>query len=240
MAESVKNDRRFSPDEVEQILKVAARRDGEAAGSGRKELSVADLERIASEAGIDPARIQEAIAELEAKPRGPIERLLGAPTEIHLQRTLPVSLTPADLEALAVEIRSGAGEVGHVSLVGNTLTWTSASFQRPGAGQITISSLGGETSIRMDAFMGQIAGGLFGGIGGGMGVGAGTGVAAAVMGVTRDPMLATLVAGAFTGASLLLARTIYSAIAVSRRRRLDLLMQRLTDRIAQLTSVRAP
>lgn len=239
MAESVKTDRRFSPDEVEQILKVAARRDGEAAGAGRKELSVSDLERIASEAGIDPARIQEAIAELEAKPQGPIQRLLGAPTEIHLHRTLPVSLTQADLEALAVDIRSSAGEIGHVSQVGSTLTWTAANQRQPGAAQITIASLGGETSIQMDAFLGQIAGGLFGGIGGGMGLGAGSGIATAVLAATNDPMLAMLAAGGFTGASLLLARTIYSAVAGSRRRRLEKLMQKLIDRIAQRTSVRA-
>ena len=125
---------------------------------------------------MDPALVRRAAQEFEQK-RGETSagaKFIGAPLRQVFERELDGEITAAAHEALAAEIRSLMGPhaiVGHVSVIGRTLTWSGLS--RAGKIELSVFPREGKTVIRLEVNSSQLAGGLFGGLMGGIGGGLG-------------------------------------------------------------------
>src|SRR5512140_754737 len=208
MAERLMEGRSFSQDEAEEILQRAARL-GARPGAYGSELFLSDLKKIAADAGIDPRQIEQAIAELEARPSWAERVFLGGPVALELERTVPIEVPAQAFEQLLPEIQHVLGDVGNVSVLGNTFTWTSANQHNGSATQVTVARRAGEVELRATARLGGVAGGLLGGIGGGVGGGFGPAATMGAYALTHSAPVAAAAAVGVVGGALFLARTIY-------------------------------
>lgn len=229
--------RRYSEDEVGRLLERATeiqRREGSTAASAGG-LTLRELEEIAAEAGIDPQLLRRAASELdagEAPPTTVLDRVMGASPTILFERRVPGRLSPAGLEAIVVEIQSALGVLGQPSLVGNTLTWRSETPNNTRSLQIVVASRAGETYIRIEEQLNQLAGGLFGGLMGGVGCGVGFGVGFGVgLGALGSVLFAATFPPGVIAASYVAARISFTTVARQRRAILGDLVQRLSDAV---------
>src|SRR5262249_32615853 len=168
MREAARRPERFSEEEVQQVLRRAAelqRRDSRVPTDVRA-LSLAELEQIAADSGINVQQIHRAILELEGRRHRAGSGLLGAPAHVHLERVLDHEGPRGAFEPLVSEMNRALGTTGQVSAVGETLTW-SASNTSSGPVEIAISRVEGGTRITLNASFGALLGATFGGIGGG-------------------------------------------------------------------------
>ena len=118
--------RRYTDREVRVILKSAVelqqRRDHGADVSGG--MSLAQLEQVAVEAGVDPELVLRAAAQLDttASPSSH-SAFLGGPTHIVLERVVERSIHPGAFDQLLDVTRGITHEVGEVSTVGRQFGW---------------------------------------------------------------------------------------------------------------------
>ncbi len=227
------DDKRFTRGEVELIVRRAAELQERAPSAERlpEGSSLAEIQALGAQLGLDPARVKAAALELhQPKKAGLGAVLLGAPTKLRLTRVVPRAIPKEAFEALMLEIQRAMDDSGNVALVGGTLTWSS-SGQRPVRRAITISSSAERTTMTMEIQAGQLAGGLFGGIGGG--VGGGVGINALVWTIVRHSPLLGAVTGAVVLGSYLLPRFIFQRVMEAQVRRGEALLDRLEELIAQ-------
>jgi hypothetical protein len=170
-------DRMFPPAEVRRILRRAAaledsaRTPGEA-GRGRGH-TLDELERIAGDAGISAEALGRAIAgEAEAAlaPEQPWF-LAGAPERIVVERTVPGEADAASHTKLTKAMRNALGELGSAQVVGDALSWSSAT---PGGRRVyaVIEREGdGRVTIRVDENLRRLRGAIVQAIGGVVGAG---------------------------------------------------------------------
>lgn len=231
MSDPIGSGRRFGDKDVALILKRAAElqhRDPLAVREGAG-FTLAELESVAQEAGIDPKYVRRAVDELGAQRGSPaIVDLIGAPVALDFTRAVSREAPNEAFDALVAEIQAGLNEIGAASALGRSLVWHSGNVQRQL--QVSVTPRGGQTEIRAHEKLGNLAGGLFGGIVGGIG-GGGIGVAMGVgMGALgAPPLVAVGAAVAIVAGAYALARGIYVAEV---RRRSDSL-RRLVDRLAE-------
>ena len=154
----------FDDADVALILARAAELDALAPGSSmlpalarNRLLSLADLESVAIEAGIDPDHVRTAASELALR-RSPLPASLppattrmGLPERVDADRVLPVTLDEATWGLMVQELREFAGSPGVMSSVGGVWEWHSrtdgqsdtvslrAEFLPVGATRLTVS-----------------------------------------------------------------------------------------------------
>lgn len=232
--------RRYDDEQVALILRRAAELQEAQSAPGSGGMTLADLEEVAREAGLDPALVRRAAAEVGGAggaPAGSLaggSRFLGAPTVLREERIVAGVLAPAEFELLLDEIRRAFNDVGTFSALGHTLAWRSSPGphgRHTGGRQInvTVAVRGAETGIRVEETTTQLAGGLFGGLMGGLGGGSG-GIAVGIgLGALNSGPAAAGIWAAFLAASYGLARTIF--VTMSRRRATALAA--LADRLAE-------
>jgi serine/threonine protein kinase len=171
--------RKYRADEVEAIVSRAA--EIEASNptmSGA--MTMGGVEEIAREVGIDARHVRSAVASLS--PRAPTHGsalvqpksnwLIGGPTRLLFEREVEGEIHQQDYPLLVEEIRRVIGEVGQVSQLGPSFTWSHNS----GSSGIKAIEIGvfvrnGRTRIMAQENLGQLIGATFGGIGGGLGGG---------------------------------------------------------------------
>jgi len=233
MREAVQRPERFSEEEVQQLLHRAAQlqQQDSRVPTEVRALSLEELEQIAADSGIDVQQIHRAILELKGRPRaGSV--LLGAPERVHLERMVGLESPSGAIEPLVSELNRALGTAGQVSAFGGTLTW-SASNTSSGPVDVTISPIEeGGTRIELNASFGGLLGATFGGIGGGLGGGLGIPLAAAVGQLTQSWAAAGGTIALALGLPLLLARFVYATIVRRRIRRLEQLMDQLSERLS--------
>lgn len=235
--------RRYTDQEVALVIKRAAElqvQESERTDSGASGLSLTELEQVAREAGLDPALVRRAAADLDTRDStSPHSRFLGAPSLITIERTIRGEVSVDEYEPIVEELRRAFNDNGLISTLGRSLAWTStpSGYGRHQGGRsvnVTVSPRNGNTVIRAEESLRGIAGGLFGGLVGG--VGGGTG---ASMGIGFGVLHSALAAGGIwvsvLGGSYLLARTIFSRVAHKRGGRL----RAVVDRIAEHTAATA-
>jgi hypothetical protein len=235
--------RRFNEKEVAAIIKRASElQQVESTGESSAGMSLAELEQIAREAGLDPAHVRRAASDLDTRvtDRQP-SPFFGAPTALVLERTIDGEVPSDEYEAIVLEIQRELGGVGSASGLGRTLVWTMTTHDHRRAAtrtvQVTVTPRNGRTTIRIEEPLGPLAGGLFGGLMGGLG-GGGSGIAMGIgMGVFHSAPVAVGLIGTLLGGSYLLARTIFGRMVRGRGERLQRLMSRLAEHVAA-TSVR--
>ena len=183
-----------------------------------------------------------------AEPAASESGLLGAPTTIRLERIVEGEVPPEEFPALVEEIRASFGVMGHSAETERSLLWTGRRPKKPfnvlnvselleagTAGDapdvlVRIAVRAGLTRIQIEQRLGDIAGGIYGGVWGGAG-GGGLGIVFGVgLGALGLPLLPVFAgAGATVVGTYWLARAIYRAVVGSKRRRLELLMDRLAE-----------
>lgn len=226
--------RRFDDEEVSRILERAAELQHHSPLAPRETsgMTLAELEQVALEAGIDPQHVRDAAAALEREVPATLSggrALLGAPIRLELERAVDGEIAPAAYEALAETIRQTISTPGYVSTLGKSFEWNSANPQR--ALRVTITPRAGRTVIRIEERFGNLVGGLFGGIVGGVGGGGGGTALGVIGGAFHSIGLALATAGAALVGSFLLARTIFRAVVRQRARQLGQLLDALVEQV---------
>jgi hypothetical protein len=186
MTEPTNLPRLYDEKEVDKLLKRATELQREdpvrtAAAGG---LSLAELEEIANEAGIDPRFLRRAAAEMAsggADPEG-WEHITGERLTLVREAVVAGELDQDGFERVVEAIQMTAREHGQPSLMGRTLTWRAETASKTRTIQATVTSRDGETHIRAEERLHQMASGLFAGtvVGGGIGLGIGAGLPLAV------------------------------------------------------------
>jgi hypothetical protein len=196
--------------------------------------TLADLESIASEAGIDPTLVRRAAQELDSPTGGfpavspKATGILGAPLVFELQRTVPGEVDNSVLERLVPHIQRVAEGIGHPSLMGQTLSWQSESPQKLRILQVSATVGRGETRLSIEERYSNMAQNLYGGIMGGGGVGVGLGVGLGVgIGALGSVAFAIGFPILVLGGSFALSRAIYQSSVRGRMRALTKLMNEM-------------
>jgi hypothetical protein len=246
MADTGERDRKFNDEEVALIIKRAAelQQTEQAEAEPGNAMTLAEVEQIAQEAGIDPRLIRRAAQGLDR----PIETnrpspWVGAPTRLVFERVVDGEIPVDEFEPLVNEIRRTFGENGIPSVLGRTLAWSStqSAGRRRGRGRqidVSVTSRSGVTTIRVEEELRNTAGALFGGLVGGGGGGT-TGISLGIgMEVLHSAPLAgllwvTIAAGFYT-----LARTIFGNIAEKREEELRGLAGRLEEQVSEAVAAR--
>ncbi|MFH1764210.1 MAG: hypothetical protein ABIF09_08470 [Gemmatimonadota bacterium] len=225
--------RRYSDEEVRLLLKRASELESQGPSLPAKVdgPTLADLEAIASEAGINPALVRRAARELDSPSAGVTllapqsSAFLGAPTVFELERTVRGEVSTSVLERLVGPLQRAADGMGHPSLLGRTLTWQSEDASKTRALQVTVSVGRGETRLSIEERYGNLAGALFGGIVGGGGTGLGLGVGLGVgLGALGSAAFAILFPVGVLSGAWALARGIFRNSVHGRMRTLTKLM----------------
>ena len=226
--------RRYNEKEVGLILRRATEmQTAEPTALDPAGLTLAELEEIAAEAGIDPALLRHAANELDVLRPPPTVggRLAGAPVVIDIERVIEGELPRECLEELVPTIQSATAGQGTASAVGRTLTWCSSTGSSISERQVLVSVRAGQTLIRMQESFGGLAASLFGGIMGGVGGGVGFGLGGALsatlgLGAGLIALPLTTVAGSY-----FLARAIYKSQVRRRQASAHSLVDRLAEQV---------
>ncbi len=114
--------RLYSDEEFALILRRASEvsETGEARSEG---LSLSEIQHIAQEAGIDPAAVARAAANLPEHNRDRLVTLFGGPTKYRLEQTLTGRVSEEDLSRILQAIRRVATHQGKTEHVLDSLEW---------------------------------------------------------------------------------------------------------------------
>lgn len=231
--------RTFDDREVARILERAAELQASPGGGGDAStgMSLAELEQVAREAGIDPAMVRRAAAEVARGGRAVSAPapVLGAPVRLVAERVLAGELPESRFATILEVIQRETDDPGQPSGIGGTLVWHSspplqyarARWSRRLAVRVTPRD--GHTTVRVEESIADAAGGIFGGLMGGIG-GTGLGLSLGIgIGVMHAPLVAVGLAALAVGGSYGLARGIFGAVSKRRARQLE----RLADVVAR-------
>lgn len=240
--------RRYTEREVALVIKRAAELQSRAAEQGASEsegLSLAELEQVAREAGIDPALIREAAENLDTRHNAdPPSPFLGAPSVISIERTIRGEVSADEYEAIVQELRRTFNDNGIVSTLGRSLAWSSTpqSYGRHASRQqidVTVSVRNGNTVIHANQSLRGTAGALFGGIMGGVGGGT-TGIS---MGIGFELFHSVAAAFAMWGVVIAgtygLARTLFVNVSRKRGEQLRAAVDRIASHVAATAKVQS-
>lgn len=130
---------RYHEDEVAEIFERAASASEGRTLTRRDGLTLAEIQAIGREAGLDAGAIAEAAAALELR-RGAVPRrtLLGMPISVGRTVALPRAPTDHEWEQLVAELRQTFHAAGKVRVEGGLRQWTNGNLgafvERDGAG----------------------------------------------------------------------------------------------------------
>jgi hypothetical protein len=241
MNEQMPGPRRYSEDEVGQILRRATElQRAEPTATDPAGLTLAELEEIAAEAGIDSGMLRQAASELNVRQPATLgSRLAGAALDVAIERVVEGEMPVERLEELVPTIVAATPGRGTASAVGRSLTWSSQEGSNLTEQQVLVACQSGQTLIRVEQSYSGLAAGWFGGIMGGVGGGLGFGLGGALSatlglgaGLVAFPL--TAVVGSFY-----LARAIYASQVRSRQVAAHALVDRLVVQVeAAIASTR--
>ncbi|MEK7401106.1 MAG: serine/threonine-protein kinase [Gemmatimonadota bacterium] len=232
--------RKYHSDDVQAIVSRAAEMEASnPTMSGA--MTMGGMEQVARDAGIDPRFVRAAAADLSPRKSSSVSGLIqpktnwiiGGPTRLLFEREIEGEIAEADYPVLVEEIRRMLGEVGVVSQLGRSFTW---SLNRGSSGitmiEIGVAIRNGRTRIMAQENLGQLIGAIFGGLGGGLGGGGLGPVMGVALGTTPllVPAAGFFIVPAWLGIVYSIARFTYSRSVKARATKLG----NLTDRLAAL------
>jgi hypothetical protein len=147
MADQPLDERRFSDEEVREILRRAVEQASSSNALTRRDgLTLAELKEVAAEVGIDPARLDQAARSLVLRDADEGGRLLGGPRVVHLERSVTAAFRPEETPEVLSVIRRTMGTQGEVDEIHGSLEWSA----RGDAAEryVTLSPRDGGTAIR--------------------------------------------------------------------------------------------
>ena len=142
-------ERKFTDQEVREILKKAVEKTPSRSLVKGEGLSLAELKTIGEEVGIDPTRLEDAARSVAEGGETRANRLLGAPTILNYERKVGGEIDPKYTPELLSVIRRTMGTQGEVDEIHGSLEWKSKG--ESGERYVTIFSRDGTTTIRSSA-----------------------------------------------------------------------------------------
>ena len=239
LKEATDRTQKYGDVEVRQIMKRASELELEHP-TPADALSVGGVEQVAAQVGIPPARVRQAVRDLDRPSKAVVpqrvegwNRFLGRSHRLTIDRVVQGEVPEAEFAYLADEIRMTMGSVGLDGTLGHSMTWSSSP---PGQGtgrnvQITISARHGETRIHIEEHFANLAGGLYGGIMGGGGGGMMAVSLAVAMESLQMPVVGVIAAITSVAGSYIIARTFYTSTFSKRERELHALADALSEQV---------
>lgn len=214
-------DENYSEDEAALILRRAAE-----IQPGRT-MSLAELEAVADEAGIERSLVRQAAMEIRSVKSSPdAGRPVGLMRVVY-ERSVPARLEPGSRDAMLAEIRRHLPNPGQLEEHGGELIW-SANNRRL---RVIVTARNGQILVRVEEQLGGLVGGLYGGIVGGAGLaGLGWIIPICIVALGAPILIPVFFLGWLYG-SYLLARAIYTKIRDERHAQLQALADDLADRL---------
>lgn len=233
MPEPTKPARVYGDKEIGQILKRATElqqaEPNLGPGGG---MTLAELEEVASEAGISLDHLRRAALEIDtgAPASSFWAPLLGEDVGLVREVTLPGEVPRERFEDLLGTIQGTVSDHGQPTLVGRTLTWQGQAADQNRRIRVVVSSRDDATLIRIEENLSQMAGGLFGGVVGGVGLGVGLGMGLPfALSVLGSAAAAVVFPAATVGLTYIGVREAYRRVVQRRRRAMDHLLGRLVQ-----------
>lgn len=160
-------DRRYTDHEVAEIFRRATlvRPESRVPATSGDGMTLAQLEAVAEEAGIEPARIAAAARELDA-PSVITRRAVGVPVSVSRSVELPRRITDAEWEFLVTRLRETFDAAGKLESHGTLRQWSNGNLRvylEPGIAGHRVRFTSMNSGMRMRLLGGAIAG--FGGMG---------------------------------------------------------------------------
>jgi hypothetical protein len=155
MADVPIDDRKFTDEEVREILKKAVEKAPSRALVKSEGLSLAELKSIGGEVGIDPDRMEDAARAVALRKDNRPNRVLGAPTVLNFERKVQGEVDPEDTPEVLSLIRRTMGRQGEVDEIHGSLEWTANSDA--GERYVTLTSREGTTTISGSANLSNTA-----------------------------------------------------------------------------------
>lgn len=141
------DERRFTDEEVREILKKAVEKRASSTSLVKSEgLSLAELKVIGEEVGIAPDRLEDAARAVALGKVNQGNFILGGPTVLDFERKVPGELDPEDTPEILSLIRRTMGVQGEADEIHGSLEWSAKGDQ--GQSYVTLSSRDGNTTIR--------------------------------------------------------------------------------------------
>ena len=150
--------RRYTDREVRLILKSAVELQHDTADAREPSggLSLAELQQVAAETGIDPTVVRRAAAALDGEaPAERGSRFLGGPTEIVVERIVDAPLDPARFDEILAAIRAETRQLGELSSVGRLFGWRGR-LDGPKT-EMSVGPAGERTQIRVRVELDEVA-----------------------------------------------------------------------------------
>ena len=214
-----------------------------------------DLRDAAMEAGISERYVMRALEEVRgggisaarsssparatiANRSGAASALAGAPTFLSYEVVVEGQVSPDDYDLLVDTMRRELGDAGLPSVLGRTLTWTTAGTGNRGRARqahVTVLTSQGRTTIRAEERLRHVAGGLFGGIMGGVGGGFGGASIGIAFGITHSGLLAAAAPLSIVALAYGIARTIYTRTVRSHETELRNVVEKLAAQVKELS-----
>lgn len=181
-------------------------------------MTLAELEEVAAEAGIDPRLLRRAARELESAQGDDsiLAKVAGDEVVLVRESSLPGELDVEGFERIVAVIQMTSRDHGQPSLLGRTLTWRSETPTKTRTMQVVVTSRDAETHVRLQENLTQTAVGWMAGMTAGAGVGVGVGLP---IGIELLGSMAFAIAAPIGTAvlSAVAGRAIYRAPVRSRR-----------------------
>ncbi len=149
LEQSLTSKPQFDRHQMNEIVKHAA--DIQAAKPTGEGMSLAGVQRIAAEVGIEPGQVRDAIDAVRGSHEGILPGgILGVRPELLLERFVDREVAASEYADLLEEIRVTLGEVGEINeTLGTALSWSSSSQGSGRKAQILVSPKNGQTRIRI-------------------------------------------------------------------------------------------
>ena len=224
----------YGDEEIGQLLKRATElQHREPSAPSSAGLTLQELEEVALEAGIDPRFLQRAALELGTSPTdaGLWTKVVGDELLLIRETTVPGELDDDGFERVVNVIQLGTREHGQPSLLGRSLTWRAETPTKSRTVQVTVTSRDGQTHVRLEENLHQLAGGVFGGGVGGVGIGVGVGMGIPLAGWLGSGLFAVAAPLGFLALSYLGAREAYRAVTRKRRSVMGELFDKILEEV---------
>ncbi len=243
MTDNPKLPRLYGDEEIGRILKRATELQHREPNAPPAGVTLAELEEIAAEAGIDPTYLRRAAMEVESGHGEPSAwgKILGADVGLAREATLRGEIGEGGFEWIVAAIQSASNLHGQPALLGRTLTWRAETASKTRTIQVVVTSRDGKTHIRVEENLTQTASGIFGGVmgGGGLGLGFGFGLPIGLE-VLGSALFATVAPIGGLALGYVASRAIYRTFVGSRRRAINRLFERVVaETEAAIESARA-
>jgi hypothetical protein len=220
------DERKFTDQEVGEILKRAVEHPPPRALVKSEGLSLQELKAIGDEVGIDAVRLEDAARAVALERGNRPSRVLGAPLVLNFERKVDGELTPEDTPEILSIIRRTMGHQGDLAEVHGSLEWRAES--ETASRYVTISSKDGSTTISSSANLSGMAVSIYApaGVVGGI-----LSILALITAAKNGSQVGLMLGLAIPPVLYAILRKVYRTISNSESAKL----QRVVDELARLT-----